>query len=304
MRKKVIVFTDIHGHFHPFMKMLNDYGITADFIPEDIHLIIAGDLVDKGEHSKEVIDVVAQWFQKFPDRFSALVGNHESMVINMLASKRMHKPHYIVADNETIRKIQVLIEDGHLLNAIGVSCDDGDFLITHAGLTHGAWTKIGSPMKLGNAVSALNSIDFFDKRTVLHDVGEIMGVDRNPSAGPLWASATEVYMSWMNQESVRVNAPFSQIHGHSSAYNWAYDSMREVALQPRVHVAKKKRHTIGVFASAKFMGIDPDHQRSVSRSWAPLVFDNARVISSSGRNEAERDPSSIFAPFNQMTRRR
>lgn len=304
MRKKVIIFTDIHGHYYPFMRMLKDYGVTADFIPEDTHLIIAGDLVDKGEYSGEVIDVVAQWFQKFPDRFTALVGNHESMVINMLASKRPYRPHYIVADNETVKKTKALIEDGHLLNAVGVSCDEGDFLITHAGLTHGAWARIGSPKKVGNAVSALNSMDFFNKSTILHDVGEIMGMDRNLSAGPLWASATEVYLSWMNQEKNRLNAPFSQIHGHSSAYNWVYDSMREMSLHRRVHVAKKKRHTTGVFASAMFIGIDPDHQKSISGSWAPLVFENARVISSSGRNEEERDPSSIFTPFNQMTRRR
>lgn len=79
--------SDIHGFYDTFNELLNKIGFN-----KDDRLFILGDIIDKGPHGKEmlemIIDLIDKKYQVFPLR-----GNHEDM---MLAS---HKKQY---DDETL----------------------------------------------------------------------------------------------------------------------------------------------------------------------------------------------------------
>lgn len=109
-------------------------------------------------------------------------------------------------------------DDGRMVPAAAVECADGDnWLITHAGLTAGFWEHgLGSPT---SARDALRGLAEARDDGSLWFPGAMLTGEADWHAGPVWAEAgTEVYPSWLNAENP---LPFHQVHGHSSAYNWA-----------------------------------------------------------------------------------
>lgn len=68
------VIGDIHGRFDLLCSLV-------DALPQDFGIICVGDLVDRGEQSREVLDYVMQ-----SDRVTSLMGNHEQLMLNFLRS--------------------------------------------------------------------------------------------------------------------------------------------------------------------------------------------------------------------------
>ncbi|NIF30145.1 serine/threonine protein phosphatase [Pantoea sp. Tr-811] len=78
---------DIHGHFHRLQACLDDVG----FDRHVDRLFSVGDLVDRGPHSEEALQWLAQpWFH-------AVQGNHESLAITHLRGGRLDLEMYRAA---------------------------------------------------------------------------------------------------------------------------------------------------------------------------------------------------------------
>ena len=72
----------------------------------------------------------------------------------------------------------------------------GDILVTHAGLTHGAWQALGGPATAAEVAVALNADARGTARVTLRE-GRMTTGTTDPAAGPLWAEAgAELLMSW------------------------------------------------------------------------------------------------------------
>jgi 3',5'-cyclic AMP phosphodiesterase CpdA len=80
---------DVHGDVERFVAVLHHAGILdskSAWAGDDRHLVLTGDLVDRGSRSREVLDLVMRLEREAPDRVHVLLGNHE--VLNMLGDLR------------------------------------------------------------------------------------------------------------------------------------------------------------------------------------------------------------------------
>lgn len=68
------VIGDVHGRFDLLTSLV-------EALPKDMSIICVGDLIDRGDHSKDVLEYL---FQK--DRITPLMGNHEQLLLNFLRS--------------------------------------------------------------------------------------------------------------------------------------------------------------------------------------------------------------------------
>lgn len=75
---RTIAISDIHGCFLTLEKLLQ----TISYQPED-HLVILGDLIDRGPRSKEVLDLFLS-IQAKGHPLTILRGNHEVMLLDAL----------------------------------------------------------------------------------------------------------------------------------------------------------------------------------------------------------------------------
>ncbi|MGI4874446.1 MAG: metallophosphoesterase [Janthinobacterium lividum] len=67
----LFVIADIHGCLYTLRELLKHWR------PQEEMLVQLGDLVDRGRHSPEVVELCRQLSQEFPDRTVFLQGNHD-----------------------------------------------------------------------------------------------------------------------------------------------------------------------------------------------------------------------------------
>jgi serine/threonine protein phosphatase 1 len=72
------VIGDIHGRYDLLTTLV-------DALPQDMSIICVGDLIDRGDHSKDVLEYVIGH-----DRITSLMGNHEQLMLNFLKSPESH----------------------------------------------------------------------------------------------------------------------------------------------------------------------------------------------------------------------
>ena len=75
--RRIIAIGDIHGCLHPLKKLIRQIKPEA----ED-QLLFLGDMIDRGNHSKEVIDFLIELSSRYSCHF--LMGNHELMFLDYL----------------------------------------------------------------------------------------------------------------------------------------------------------------------------------------------------------------------------
>ena len=275
---RVAVLGDIGGQWEELFAELVRLGMDPDtfWLPDDLTVVQVGDLVHRGPQSVKVLELVRQIMLQQADQWVQLVGNHEGIYLP-------YAPDFPWSPRLTDGCADLLRywwRTGQMRVAAGLSTPQGDLLITHAGLTTGLWSKIGRPTDVRQAVPLLNALPDEHSDWLWRTGLMFKGGDADWNAGPMWAEAgQEVYASWMHLETENIPVPFGQVHGHSSAYNWA---KKEWRAKPRVanrfRPVPRVRHLHGVIGSQAFIGIDPDFGRSVNGPWAPLVFDHARVV--------------------------
>lgn len=75
---RTLVVGDIHGQ----LNLLNELLTKANYKPHEDFLVLIGDLVDRGEDSKGVVERAIQLKNEAPNTVVVLQGNHEVMMLN------------------------------------------------------------------------------------------------------------------------------------------------------------------------------------------------------------------------------
>lgn len=74
--------SDVHGHLACLLDALETMDLAAD---PHAGLILLGDYIDRGAHSAEVLYVVKELNERWPERVVALLGNHEVDFLEWMA---------------------------------------------------------------------------------------------------------------------------------------------------------------------------------------------------------------------------
>ncbi|MCF7924611.1 MAG: fructose-bisphosphatase class III [Candidatus Izimaplasma sp.] len=77
---KYFVISDIHAHYDALVNSLNKYEFNRN--DEFHHLLILGDLFDRGKHSKQVLEYVYQLYKD--NKATILLGNHDGFLLDFL----------------------------------------------------------------------------------------------------------------------------------------------------------------------------------------------------------------------------
>ena len=253
---------DIGGHLDQLTEALLSLGADPDkgLLPAGLTVIQVGDLVHRGPDSAGVVALVDRFLTNDPTCWVQLMGNHEACHLGQDLF-----PHDEL-DPETEAILQRWETASLLRLAVALDTPAGPVLVSHAGLTHQLWKQLGRPATATAAVEALQERPDLARRP-----GRMLA-DTPGTGGVLWAEAGhELYLSWLRLEQGAGNAPFGQIHGHSSAYRWA--SRRPTApndIADRLELDEPRRHVHLTLAGQAFTGIDPGFGRHAHNHWAPL----------------------------------
>ncbi|TNM55339.1 metallophosphoesterase [Brevibacterium sediminis] len=79
--ERTYALSDIHGHIEPLRAALELVGLDRDSAAE---LVLLGDYVDRGPASADVLITVRELCLRFPDRVTALLGNHDDWFLDWL----------------------------------------------------------------------------------------------------------------------------------------------------------------------------------------------------------------------------
>ena len=262
-----VVIGDVGGHatalFAELVRLGADPGTGR--LPADLQVVQLGDLVHRGPDSEQVVALVDGYLTHQPDQWTQLVGNHEMQYLRQPVfewPERLHA-HAI----ETMRRWW---GSGQLAVAATVESAGEVHLVTHAGVTAEFWeTVLGSPRTADDAADVLNSLAAQGSDDVFRAGVMLRGSADEGPVGPLWASAaTELVPSWLDRP-----LPFSQVHGHSTVFDWARDRFRAAEpIRAVTSVDRSARHETTTLAGGRIVGVDPGHGRTPVhhwRSWEP-----------------------------------
>ncbi|MET1005159.1 MAG: metallophosphoesterase [Propionibacteriaceae bacterium] len=268
---RTAVIGDVGGHTEDLRRELARLGADPDTgrLPDDLTVIQVGDLIHRGPDSVGVVELVDGYLRQQPEQWIQLVGNHEAQYLRAPAfdwPERLGGP--VV---ETLRRWWA---DGQMLAAASVAGHDENFLVTHAGLTHGFWHAVLDRLVHADRVAAaLNSL-IGSHEDVLFNAGQMLGRRKpDPMAGPVWAAAaTELVPSWIGSRM-----PFSQIHGHASIYDWQQQRFRGPKEVTRLTtVDEEAKHETSTLEGGRIIGIDPGHSGQAQVSWRAWMIETAR----------------------------
>ena len=87
---KIIIFGDFHGSFHTFFRImlrLHIYGVVnieTYTINDNYKLIFLGDIIDRGQYSLEIFEILFRFIQNDPNNNKIIInrGNHETYIIS------------------------------------------------------------------------------------------------------------------------------------------------------------------------------------------------------------------------------
>lgn len=93
------VMSDIHGCYNQLVQALNHWD------SEKEHLIIIGDLIDRGPDSLKVVRELMKLRKDFPDNVTVLKGNHEEMLLAWLKDtpRELLESYYNTSHEETFK---------------------------------------------------------------------------------------------------------------------------------------------------------------------------------------------------------
>lgn len=92
---RIYAVGDVHGRFDLFERMLaaveEDVG---DFPPENVRLVLLGDLIDRGPESAQVVERARQ-LREASDSVRLLMGNHEEIFLQILEGEIESLPFFL-----------------------------------------------------------------------------------------------------------------------------------------------------------------------------------------------------------------
>jgi hypothetical protein len=225
--RRVAVVGDIGGQLIVLQRVLEELGAHpgSGRLPADLAVVQVGDLVrvgGRGLDNAGCVATAARLWDANPGRWVQLLGNHDVALLG--GPRRTAWPGPDSADVNVARVLQGWWDEHRARLALAVSCRAlGDVLITHAGLTRGRWLHLGAPPDPYAAADLVNA----DVGAPIDQVilgGALTDVDAGPDgerADVTWAEVIdELYAPWLSAG----DAPFTQIHGHASPWNWSTGS--------------------------------------------------------------------------------
>jgi hypothetical protein len=259
---RVAVIGDVAGHLDELVGELARLGADPDTgrLPPDLVVVQVGDLVHRGPESAAVVALVDRYLSEQPGQWYQLVGNHEAQYLREPAfSWPEELPQDAVA---TLRRWW---DSGQLRVATAIATRGESFLVTHAGLTAGFWRSVlDAPADARQAAVALNALPR-GRSHVVFRAGELLGRRRDQSAGPLWAVASsELVPSWQDAAM-----PFSQVHGHTSVYDWAEQRFcaGPATIPEQTVLDREAKHAVVSVRGGRIIGVDPGHEQQPRRPW-------------------------------------
>jgi hypothetical protein len=125
MARRTIVIGDIHGCYDELRELLDRVALGGDD-----RVVSVGDLIVKGEHNREVLDLFIS-----DARFSAVIGNHDRAILrHWLREKKSHKKVHKRARKELKPERTRYVA---YLGSLPTMIDLGTHLVVHAGLRPG-----------------------------------------------------------------------------------------------------------------------------------------------------------------------
>ena len=266
---RIAVVGDVQGHVAALWDGLAAIGVDVEArrLPPELAVVQVGDLVHKGPASEETIDFVDEMLDENPGRWVQLLGNHEAQYLG--------GPEFwdTVVPDRSVQVMKRWLDGGQARLAVALSTDEGDVLVSHAGLTFQQWRALGSPDAATTAI-ALNRLLLQNPSAAFRPGSMLRGSIGD--AGVVWAEAgSELYRSWAAAETASVDAPFGQIHGHTSVMRWSrheWGATATAVVRERAHVDHEARHTRVEIAGRYFVGIDPGWGAYAPEKGSPLVL--------------------------------
>ncbi len=283
---RALVIGDVAGHVGVLRWALEAHGVdlAAASLPEGLVVVQAGDLVHRGPDSAGVIALVDRFLRgPHGGRWIQLIGNHEQPYL-------FDRPTVIHRrlDKRSVSTLRSWWADGLAHAATAVAPDwqqvafprpmrsvqpDGGILITHAGLTHGAWLALGRPDTAEAAAAAINA-DARGNATVTLREGRLTTGRTDPAAGPLWAQAgAELLTSWDRTTDA---AHLNQVHGHTTVREWSkgmwWPGAEDIIKRGDLLADQATRQELACIGDRLIWGIDPGHRGIPASTWQPLVI--------------------------------
>ncbi|MCW2809753.1 MAG: Calcineurin-like phosphoesterase [Friedmanniella sp.] len=260
--RRVAVVGDVAGHLEDLRAELVRLGADPETgeLPDDLTVIQVGDLVHRGPDSDGVVSLVDHYLTTQPRSWIQLVGNHEAQYLREPAFTWPEQ-----LSEASAAALRRWWATGQMRVAASVSSGTEQVLVTHAGLTADFWRDIlGSLPQAATVEAALNSL-IGEHDAVLFRSGQMLGGGRaDRRAGPTWAAtATELVPSWVGEA-----LPFSQVHGHSSVYDWQARAFAgPAAIAQLTTLDAQAKHATVTLTGGRIVGVDPGHGRRPQRPW-------------------------------------
>ncbi|MFN0086681.1 MAG: metallophosphoesterase family protein [Blastocatellia bacterium] len=150
MSGRRLVVGDIHGKLNLFNRLLEEMA----YRPGEDRLILIGDLVDRGENSRGVVDRALELKNESPNNVVVIRGNHEAMMLAALARPESEHAElwYYNGGIETLQSyadeegnLDVPEEHWDFIASLPTWYEDEYAIYVHAGLTEGEDGKFRHP---------------------------------------------------------------------------------------------------------------------------------------------------------------
>lgn len=273
---RVAVIGDVGGQLAALRTELVRLGaVPRTFaLPPDLTVVQVGDLVHRGPDSDGVVALVDHLLTTQPAQWVQLVGNHEAQYLREPA---FHWPERI--GEAAALTLWDLWESGRLHAGVAVRAAGEPWLITHAGVTAGFWTRaLDQPDTPEDAARAMDAQRSGHLDVLFHAGTVLGGGPADFTAGPTWASAgEELVPSWLAEPAP---APFHQVHGHSAMTDWKRGRLHaapEVAAVTTIDLARA--HETSTVHGRRIVGVDARHGKKAHKPWEAFVLHEAVVTS-------------------------
>lgn len=216
---RVAILGDVGGDIESFNRALQSIGVDCEnaLLPPELSIIQVGDLIRvatgslRGSH--DCLTLATELRVNQPDRWIQLLGNHELAVLG--GPRRDSWPDPEETGEAVLRTLLLEAwETGQLY--LAAALPQHEVLVTHAGLPLESWEWLGSPTSASLAAQELNAHRAAGIGALSRG-GALTGNPYTPSADVVWPEVVhELYAPWVSRGS----APFNQVHGHASPWNW------------------------------------------------------------------------------------
>ncbi|ALW85753.1 hypothetical protein AUC43_12020 [Hymenobacter sedentarius] len=129
----LFIIGDVHGCFHTFGELLTHWQ------PDTEHLIQVGDLVDRGAHVPETVELAQQLNARHPDTTTFLMGNHEHGMLRYFGPEGPYPSWLQWGGRSTVEQYQarpkLLAQHLPWLAERPLQWQNGNVLVSHAGLS-------------------------------------------------------------------------------------------------------------------------------------------------------------------------